>query len=46
MYPVTSVSIPSQPEGRELPDNPYSPLNQMLFQSPPSPKAGSYFPEV
>ncbi len=37
------VSIPSQPEGRELPDSCSKPSNMSSFQSPPSPKAGSYF---
>ena len=37
------VSIPSQPEGRELRKGNQAIIRQVLgFQSPPSPKAGSY----
>ncbi len=40
------VSILSQPEGRELPGKSYHALCEGLFQSSPSPKAGSYLPTI
>ena len=39
---IPDVSIPSQPEGRELLDISHSYSSSDGFQSPPSPKAGSY----
>ncbi len=43
MYMWVEVSILSQPEGRELPQIVWKLGGIQMFQSSPSPKAGSYW---
>ncbi len=42
VFVTRAVSIPSQPEGRELLEALVASKPWLKFQSPPSPKAGSY----